>query len=194
MSRTNSLTEQDERTVAGAEADLVRLLSVEPSDDFAARVRQRINETSRQGRAWWIWPAVAVAAALVIVVALATPSGRGTQSASGQSGSAARDVVLHYRAPAHDDDVPAPPKEKARVFSSKPPASVARAPESEVLIDPSVADAVRRLALGARNTLPASTNEEELPIGLSDPAALPVPEPLIVPELVLKPADETGGQ
>ncbi len=42
MSRTERMTEFDERVVAAAEADLDRLLSIEPSPEFAAKVRARI--------------------------------------------------------------------------------------------------------------------------------------------------------
>ena len=42
MSRTEQMTEFDERAVAEAEADLERLLSIEPSPEFAAKVRARI--------------------------------------------------------------------------------------------------------------------------------------------------------
>lgn len=72
MSRTrinDGLSEFDERVVAAAEADLDRLLALEPSPDFAARVLARISagHAARGWRAGWAGVALASAAAVVVV-------------------------------------------------------------------------------------------------------------------------------
>ena len=74
MSRTEQMTELDERIVAEAEADLQQLLSIEPSPEFAARGRARIHERreSHATRWGWIGLAIATAAALIFVAVLRT--------------------------------------------------------------------------------------------------------------------------
>ena len=58
MSRTEQMTEFDERTVSEAEADLERLLSIEPSTEFAAKVRERIAAEPPVRR--WNWGRLAL--------------------------------------------------------------------------------------------------------------------------------------
>ena len=65
--------------------------------------------------------------------------------------------------------------------------------EPEIIIDPAITDAIRRLALAARNTTLDGSKGESIAADAQS-AVLPVAEPLNVPELVLKPADPTGGQ
>jgi hypothetical protein len=72
MSRTridDRLHEFDERMVAAAEADLDRLLSLEPSPEFAARVVARIctDPTGRGHGVGWVGLALASAAAVIAV-------------------------------------------------------------------------------------------------------------------------------
>jgi hypothetical protein len=72
MSRTridDRLSEFDERVVAAAEADLDRLLSLEPSPEFAAKVLARISaeQTGRGRRVAWVGVALASAAAVIVV-------------------------------------------------------------------------------------------------------------------------------
>jgi hypothetical protein len=66
-------------------------------------------------------------------------------------------------------------------------------PEPEIIIDPAVTDAIRRLAAAARNTILDNSNGESIAAD-AHAGALPVAEPLKVPELVLSPADPNGGQ
>jgi hypothetical protein len=72
MSRDRSisaLTDEQNRLVQAAEQDLDRLLSVEPSADFAARIRMRVRERERP--VWWHgrWMFAAAAAASIVVIA-----------------------------------------------------------------------------------------------------------------------------
>ena len=67
MSRTrinDRLSRFDERMVAAAEADLDRLLLLEPSPEFAAKVLARAKH---RWRAWWFAVALASVAAVIVV-------------------------------------------------------------------------------------------------------------------------------
>jgi hypothetical protein len=64
--------------------------------------------------------------------------------------------------------------------------------EPEVLIDPSIAAAIRRFTIASRSsTLEADVPEVSEFVSV-EPDALAVAEPLRVPELVLAPADQPG--
>lgn len=189
MSRTEQMTELDERIVAEAEADLRQLLSIEPSPEFAARVRLRIDE-HRESRAtpWgWIGLAIATAVALIFVAVLRTnDSSSGAQNAEIVRRSDTPLPVEHRRTPviagAHD------------VAIHKRTTHIVEAPTSpEVIIDPAMTAAIQRLAAAARNTILDASNGESIAAD-AHAAALPIAEPLKVPELVLSPVDPTGGQ
>jgi hypothetical protein len=49
------------------------------------------------------------------------------------------------------------------------------------------------MAVSLRNTVPAPSAAEKLQIDMGEPSALKIAEPLDLPELVLKPADQNGG-
>ena len=61
------------------------------------------------------------------------------------------------------------------------------------LIDPAMTAAIQRLAAGARNTILDGSNGQSIAAD-ANAGALPIAEPLKVPELVLSPADPHGGQ
>jgi hypothetical protein len=193
MSRTEPLNDFDERAVSAAEADLERLLSIQPSAEFAAKVRIRIE--AEKTRRPWRWAHVgliaAAAAALVIVVTLRT-------------GSKVDEGSTPFSTQNHDDIVLKAQKENPpAVVAPVAPASHAAAPPvahavtvqpaPEIIIDPAMTDAIRRLALGTKNTTLDASNGESIAADAQS-AALPVAEPLNVPELVLGPADPNGGQ
>jgi hypothetical protein len=97
------MTEDDERMLAVAERDLERLLSVEPSPDFAARVRERISdEAARRWSPGWWWPAAA-AAVFAAALAVTIPRSSVVPDRSIARPSIGRDVSL----PASN---PAPPR------------------------------------------------------------------------------------
>jgi hypothetical protein len=193
MSRTEQLTEFDERVVTEAEADLDRLLSIEPSPEFAAKVRERIA-AAPPVRPWnWVRLLVPLAAAagLVLVVTLVTNrNGRDAEPpfATARHGDIVLPVAKVNEAPA---DGPV-----TTVAHNGP--TVHRAtttpPEPEIIIDPAISDAIRKLALAARNTTLDGSKGESIAAPDSASETLPIPGELNVPELVLKPADETGGQ
>jgi hypothetical protein len=205
MSRTrisDGLSELDERVVAAAEADLDLLLALEPAPDFAARVLARISaeHASRGWRMGWAGVVLASAATLVITFTL-------------RSGSGARDRAPSFTEPLHHDvvlsveplemhgavslAVTAPKGGRAahRPVGRSLKAAPLRVAEPEVLIDPLLGDAVRRLAVSTRNVLLDDTTSAR---NLQPASDVPVPsvvvEPLTVPELVLKPADQNGGR
>jgi len=195
------LSQFDERMVAVAEADLDRLLSVEPSPEFAAKVLARISEprADRRWRAVWVGLALASAAALVIAFALRDPAE--PDRAPSFAKPPQQDVVLSVEPSDMRDPISlaitAPKRGLAaqhlvgRTLKTAPP----RIGEPEILIDRSLADAIHRLAISTRN-IPL---DDKAPDGSPQPAfESPTPsvgvEPLIVPELVLKPADQNGGR
>jgi hypothetical protein len=196
MSRTrinDRLSEFDERRVAAAEADLDRLLSITPSPEFAAKVLARISteHTGRGQRVGWVGLALASAAALVIAFTL-------------RSDPAEPDRAPLFARPPQQDVVlsvePLDMREPISLAVTAPPRRahlspqrLVRSAEPEVLIDRSIADAIRRLAVSTRD-IPL---DDTAPDGRPQPASeSPMPsvvvEPLIVPELVLKPADQSG--
>jgi hypothetical protein len=193
MSRTEQLNDFDERAVSAAEADLERLLSIEPSAEFAAKVRARIA-AEPPARSWgWgrLLVPVAAAAAVVIVLALSSNwSDRGPEQPLATSRQ--NDMVLTARTPGEPNAVAPPP----RVLHV--PSAVRRTPmpehKPEIIIDPAIGDAIRRLAVAARSTMLDGSKGESIAAPNAESETLPVAEPLTVPELVLKPADQTGGQ
>src|SRR3982751_4679612 len=75
MSRTEQMNDFDQRMVAAAEADLQQLLAIEPSPEFAARVRVRVHERRESPAKVWGWFGLATvtAAALAVAVVVRTP-------------------------------------------------------------------------------------------------------------------------
>jgi hypothetical protein len=194
MSRTEQLTEFDKRMVTEAEADLARLLSIEPSPEFETKVRARIA-AEPPARPWnWgrlLVPLAAAAALVLIVTLVTTPT--------------ARDAELPFATARHDDIVLPAARANEAVADDVPVTTVAHnrptvrhantpPPEPEIIIDPAISDAIRKLALAARNTTLDGSKGESIAAPDSASETLPIPGELNVPELVLKPADETGGQ
>jgi hypothetical protein len=194
MSRTERMTELDERLVAAAEADLQQLLSIDPSPEFAARVRSRIDER-REPRAtrWgWIGLAVATAAALIFAAALRTNQ----DSPPGERVEIVKrpDTTLPATPPADRDPVLAATRTSHHVAIPKDSVrTVEAAATPEIIIDPAMTDAIRRMAMLLRNTEPDASTAEQLQIEMGEPAPLTIAKPLNVPELVVKPADQNGG-
>ena len=194
MSRTNQMTQLDERIVAEAEADLQRLLSIEPSPEFAARVRERVDahRESRATRWGWIGFAVATAVTLIFVAVLRTNDG---SSEIQKAEIVTRPDTLLAAAPApteHGSTPLATVEHPVAVHKQSTPTEAAPS-KSEVIIDPAMTAAIQRLATAARNTILDASNGESIAAD-AHAAALPIAEPLKVPELVLSPVDPSGGQ
>ena len=150
------------------DTELTELLAVEPSPQFAAKVRARIERQPAASFVWRWWLGVPVAAAAVIMIAVAIV------------GHTPR---VQFSAPAHTDVRLPPPVHPVAPFVAMtpkmPPHTAAlHAPnpktEPETLVDPSIAAAVRRLATDQR-VLPEMPAEASL-----DPVVV---EPLKVPEI-----------
>ena len=197
MSRTlldERLSDVDARIVGAAEADLARLLSVEPSVEFAATARARIAAEG-PARAWRSRPFVlTLAAASVLLLAVSLRGGLSVRDNVRPIVSPPRqDVVLrstpHVGATLVDRQSPTVLPHRRTVRRAPPRVSRAR----EVIVDPSIAIAIRRLAIAARSTVLDDAAAGTPPRATPEPDALPVAEPLIVPKLALTPADDTGG-
>ena len=188
------LSDVDARTVGAAEADLGRLLSVEPSVEFAATVRARIA-AERSPRGWRSRRLILTLAAASVLIVVYSLGGDLAVPDNGRPvvGPRQQDVLLRStpRVAAPPVDRQTPTALPHRQTVRRAPPRVASAPE--VIVDPSIAVAIRRLAIAARSTGLDDAAAGTPPRTTTEPDALPVAEPLVVPKLVLTPADETGG-
>ena len=149
--------------------ELSELLKVQPSPEFAAKVRVRIEQQPTPSFAWRWWAASAIVAAAVLVIAVAADLRR----------TAPVPPAIQARA---DVNLPSPALQLPRAIETapgvSPRAAMVDAPdartEPETLVDPSLAAAVRRLTSDQR-VLP------EMPVEASLDAV--VVEPLKVPEI-----------
>jgi hypothetical protein len=205
MSRERSisaLTDEERRLVAAAEQDLDRLLTIEPSPDFVAKVRARIREEERPAswRGRWV-TAVAVAAAIVVIAGIALTVATMRRTPAGEEQPAATQAAM-----GHDVSLPAPipdpgsrtpnpgPRVGTHVARSHATARVVpqRRPAPELLIDPRRRDAVDRLLVMVRSgvtDLPMPAPEENRPI---EAQALTVP-PVVVEQLEVPLLPVSGG-
>ncbi len=192
MSRTKQMTEIDERVVAEAEADLDRLLSIEPSPEFVAKVRARIAAeppVRRWNRSRLLVPLVAAACFVLMVTLWIRRDDQKPFATARQD-----DIVLRDE---KSRETLASVTTTAPIGVNRPAVRRAAVPttgQPEIVIDPAITDAIRRLALAARNTTLDGSKGESIAAPDSASETLPIAENLNVPELVLKPADQTGGQ
>jgi hypothetical protein len=190
MSRTriDGLSDTDARIAAEAEADLSLLLSLDASPDLSARIRAGLDARTYDRRWKWGWAAVGVASAAAVEMALAL---RGPADGGGgeiPAGARRPDVVLGV-ARSGPPVAPLPVPFSLRKTTA-PQAMSPRRGEPEVVIDASLADAIQRLSRSARNIPLVERPPEVIPQSLSDASVSGlVVQPLIVPELVLKPAE-----
>ena len=157
--------EDDELT--GIDREISQLLTVAPSPDFAAKVRVRIAAQPVARGAWRFWLMAAVPVAAVMLWLVATPdySARDVQPSSLAHGDVTLPVGNNVQLPTN----PAPdrgPNHRRSLGRTQPV-------EPEILIDPSLAAAIRRLA-AEQPTLPEVPPEASL-----DPVVV---EPLKVPD------------
>jgi hypothetical protein len=214
----SALTEDERRLVAAVEADLDRLLAVEPSADFAANVRARISaeQAARGWRLHWGFAAAAVLAiATGILVATLRDAPGGTAPAAITT---SRDVALpapKSPAPAVASNepagsVPIPPAQTPKPFfgsripdpGSRIDPSLAQAIEPEVLVPPEFRLAIERVlemvrartldarAFSARTELPPGDPAERA-AAVSGEFAEPV-APMVVEDLQVPPLDVAG--
>jgi hypothetical protein len=164
------MPEVNEQELRGIERELSQLLAVDPSPEFAAKVRAAIRQQPTRGSAWWPWAVASLAAAAVIVTAIVIVS---RKAPAGQLPTVLRADV--HLPPGEDaPQAPAPDRMKPFVTDVARIRRAVRSPEPEILIDPSLARAVRRLAK-EQPVLPELPPEPSL-----DPVVL---EPLRVPDV-----------
>lgn len=146
--------------------DLSQLLAVEPSPEFTAKVRARIQQEPATMFGWRLWTLASVAAVATIVIGVLMVARKAPYEPP------AVPVHADLRLPA---EAPQP-----RTLVTERPGTVQQAPrpartlEPEVLIDPAVARAVRRLAM----------EQPVFPEVPPEPSLAPVVlEPLRVPDV-----------
>jgi hypothetical protein len=194
MSRTEPLTKQDERIVAAAEADLQRLLSIEPSPEFATRVRVRIHERREPHATRWAWFGVAIATAAAVILAAMLRTNHSSPAGQRVEIAGRPDTTLRAAPPSEPGPSPSTTSAAHSAAIRKQPTRTAAAPATpEIIVDPAMTEAIRRMAMSLRNTEADASVAKQLQIEMGEPAPLAIAEPLNVPELVLKPADENGG-
>lgn len=198
MSRTrfdDRLSDSDARVAGEVEAHLDRYLAIEPSPEFAAKVRARIaSEAAAPGRRWGpLFMALATASALIIAFTLR--DGRDVRVNGGPVMSTPPHDVVARTAPALNGTTIARKTTVAIPVRRSPRAVPPRVTdEPEIIVDPSFAEAIRRLAQSPPYmSLDVTTDSPSASIS-GEPAPLSIADPLDVPELVLKPADQSGGQ
>jgi hypothetical protein len=160
--------ETNDEELRAIDRELSDLLAVEPSPEFAARVRTRIAQQPEPALAWWRWAVSSVAVAAVIVLAIAAvirraPAGRPVAPVHA-------DVIL----PQVFDRVPQSQSVEGGNRHGAGRIRPVQTAAPEIVIDRSLAQAVRRLVAEQR-VLPEVPTEPSL-----DPVVV---EPLKVPEI-----------
>ncbi len=201
----DALTDDERRLMDTIEADLDREMAVEPSADFAARVRARISAADRDGG--WRFPwALAAAAALTIATGILFATLRERAGDRRAHLRSSRDMTSRCRLRA----CPIPSWELAgrRVRDSvRVPASVgsrvpgpatridrqtARAAEPEVLVPDDLRLAIERvMAMGRAGAI----NQQAFPPERTTATVEESPEPvaMVVEELQVPPINPVGG-
>ena len=192
MSRTEQMTEPEKRLVAEAEADLQQLLSIEPSPEFAAKVRARIHEQRERRTTRWGWFGLAITAAALVLVAVLRTHDSASETRDLQA-VRLPDTPLAASVAMEHGSTPVTIAAHSAAVGKQSTNTVETVASPEVIIDPAMTSAIQRLAAGARNTILDGSNGESIAAD-AHAGALPVAEPLKVPELVVSPADPNGGQ
>jgi len=158
-------------------------------------VRARIAADAAAPGPQWGRLFVALATASALILAFTLPDGRNVGENGGPVMSPPqRDVILRS-APALNE-TPTGSKTTRVIPVRRGPREVTPrvTDQPEIIIDPSFGEAIRRLALSPPDmSLDVMTDRAPASIG-GEPAPLSIADPLDVPELVLKPADQSGGQ
>jgi hypothetical protein len=188
----DALTDEERRLMETIEADLDREMAIEPSPDFAAKVRARISAADRD-RGWSFPWALAAAAVLMIAAGILFASWRGAPAGKDWPAIATgQDVPLlvpRLAAPAVATNRP-PGARSVRVPPKQAP--MARASEPEVLVPDDL-----RLAIGrVMDMVRAGTlNERAFPAERAAATVEESAEPvaMVVEELQVPPINPAGG-
>jgi hypothetical protein len=172
------------------EALLRESMAVEPTPQFAARVRQRIELEPQKTRWNWTWLIAAGAACAALVLAIVLPLSRshGNESLAVPAAGPAPAVEI-ARVPRQESPSAAGNSERARVETSRAPIErlqpgiKVRPERSEfptVIVDPRQRAALNALArLGAQGTVSEEVLEKLAATPASVPASIAV-DPLVV--------------
>jgi hypothetical protein len=195
MSRAESLNDVDLATAAAAEADLRRLLAIQPSIEFVPRVRARV--AAEPAAVGWRRPLIALTCASIcaLVVVLTLCGGPEVQNAS-RTGipavSLRPDIVLESQSRGAEPAAPRHAAAARRDRRERHGPQVGRA--APIVIDPTLAQAIRRM-MASPQTMTVNSTLKSAPASIAgEVPALFVAEPLDVPELVLRSADEPTGR
>jgi hypothetical protein len=206
----DALTDDERRLMEAIAADLDREMAVEPSADFAARVRARIGAADRD-RGWRFPWLLAAAAALTIATGILFATWRAAPETTGAPAlRAGHDVAL----PAESVPDPVvgtnrtPDAGSARALSAKASAASARArtdgpgtgidrqiasaAEPEVLVPDDLRLAIERvMAMGRAGTLNQQTFRPERTAATAEES--PEPVAMVVEELHVPPINPDAG-
>ena len=152
----------------GIDREISQLLAVAPSPDFAAKVRVRIAAQPVARGAWRFWMMAAIPAAAVMLWLVATTDHRAGDVQPSPAVHADVTLPVGHNVQLPVKAAPDPVPNHGRSLRRTQPV------EPEILIDPSLAAAIRRLA-AERPTLPEVPPEPSL-----DPVVV---EPLKVPDI-----------
>ncbi len=196
-----ALTDEERRLMETIEADLDREMAVEPSPDFAARVRERISAADRDS--WWGVPWAFAAAAVVTIATGILLAGLRGQPAEAPTIVAGHDVALPApRLPGPVEAASLPAVTSSHVPSSQASNAsaasridrrIARAAEPEVLVPDDIRAAIGRVMTMVRagRLNQAAVRPERATAAVEEPAE-PV-APMVVEELQVPPINLAGG-
>jgi hypothetical protein len=211
-----ALTDEERRLMDAIEADLDRMMAIEPSADFAARVRERIGAVEHDGR--WSMPWTLAAAAVLVVAAgvlLATVRDRsaGLERPAMVAGHDVRLPAPDITQAAHASSGSRIPRLRASTTQRASPFAaggsrrghqITRADEPEVLVPQDLRLAIDRvMAMVRAGTLDEQAFPAERAAGMESPGATAqrsaaaaeesaVPAPMVVEELQVLPIERAG--
>lgn len=146
--RLNGLQERGDEPTA-IDRELALLLAIDPSPEFAAKVRACISAEPAAGSRAWVWAGgVVIAATIVFATALATKHQPSANGLSTSAPVARPDTVLSTKSANVVPPSAVPRRPVSTPARARHPQlqQVAQSAQPEVLIDPALAEAVRRLA------------------------------------------------
>jgi hypothetical protein len=174
----------DALTDAALDRDLEAALAVDPSPEFAARVRTRVQGERDASWSPWRWGVAAAAGAVVVIVAVVVGTSRPNRLSQiardapvAQNVSAARGVSPELNAPVAQDLGPAQKR-------AAPARRNASRNEPEVIISAGEARALRRLFADVRKGLIDLSSLQEGPPAT---AALQPPGEIAFPPITFEP-------
>ncbi|HUL72233.1 MAG TPA: hypothetical protein VLT86_03980 [Vicinamibacterales bacterium] len=171
-------------------------LAVEPSPEFAARVRARVSKESARRRAWPAWAAVGLATAAVVVLTVAAWPRRSPIAAQVTATRTPEPAASSSRMSPIAAPAPAPDRQIVKAATSRIARALRQHPAPEVLVPPGQAEALRTLLAGLSD---GTIDPGSLATPPPDAAAAlaPAPEivipPIVIPSMDARTAGTPGG-